>query len=167
MGKKISFKNNTMILSADGYHSNTGAVYIYERNPRTLMWSRQAKLVASDTGEGSLFGRSISLSGDTALVAALNDDYGSKRSGSAYFFKKTAGLWSQQQKLVSIDAEFSYLPLMIPDKWSDSRPFMFAHSVAHTADTMVMSVKSLTNYTIRNRDSIYVFQHGTGSLSSR
>jgi hypothetical protein len=50
---------------------------------------------------------------------------------------------------------------------TDSRPFMFAHSVAHTTDTMVMGIQSLTNFTARNRDSIYVFQHGSGSLASR
>jgi hypothetical protein len=118
LGKQIKLENDRMILSAEGSKSNTGAIYVYERNPHTLMWTDQAKLVASDTGEGSLFGRSISLSGDTALVAALNDDYGLKRSGSAYFFNRTGGLWSQQQKLVSIDAEFSYLPLMVVEKWS-------------------------------------------------
>jgi hypothetical protein len=117
-GKQIKMENNRLLIGAEGYSSNTGAIYIYERSPSTLMWSRQCKLVASDTDEGSLFGRSISLSGDTALVAALNDDYGVVRSGSAYFFNKTNGLWSQQQKLVSLDAEFSYLPLMIPSLWS-------------------------------------------------
>lgn len=43
---------------------------------------------------------------------------------------------------------------------------MFAHTVSHTQDAMVMGIETLTNFSIRNRESIYVFQHGTGTLAS-
>ena len=43
-----------------------------------------------------------------------------------------------------------------------SRPKFFANSVAHVNGSIVISLKTLTNFTIRNRESIYVFKHGSG-----
>ena len=117
-GQLMKAEHNRLIISAEGYKENHGAVYVYDRDPATLMWSRQSKLVAVDSESGSHFGRTISLSGDTMLAGSLSDDYGVKRSGSAYFFMKFKGAWSQQQKLVSVDAEFSYRPLIDPEQWS-------------------------------------------------
>jgi len=65
---------------------------------------QMAKLVASDAAGGDNFGRSVSISGDYAVVGAYaNDDAGSS-SGSAYIFIRDGTSWSQQAKLVAGDA---------------------------------------------------------------
>ena len=71
---------------------NSGSAYIFNRAADGT-WSETAKLTASDGDSQDNFGTSVSISGDTAIVGALNhDDF----SGSAYLFKRAAdGTWSE------------------------------------------------------------------------
>ena len=83
---------------------DVGAVYIFEKISGT--WTEVAKLTASDGAAGDNFGRTISISGDKAIVGSpFHDDNGSD-SGSAYIFEKISGTWTQQAKLASPDASF-------------------------------------------------------------
>ncbi len=54
-----------------------------------------AKLIASDAAAGDLFGNSVSVSGDVAVVGARWDDDAASNSGSAYIyvFPEPATLW--------------------------------------------------------------------------
>jgi hypothetical protein len=65
-------------------------------------WTQQAKLTALDAAPYDRLGNSVSLSGDTALVGAENDD---NTSGSAYVFVRSGTTWSQQARLTAPDAE--------------------------------------------------------------
>ena len=58
-----------------------------------------AKLLASDGTPNDLFGSSVSISGDTALIGAWGDN----ASGSAYVFTRSGGVWTQQAKLLASD----------------------------------------------------------------
>ena len=59
-------------------------------------WLEIDKLLASDGAYEDHFGRSVSISGDYAIVgASLDDDYGSW-TGSAYIFKWDGTSWIQQ-----------------------------------------------------------------------
>ena len=69
------------------------------------MWTQQQKLTASDAAAGDTFGESVSVSGDTAVVGAHQDNHaGGSLAGSAYVFVRTGGVWTQQQKLTALDA---------------------------------------------------------------
>ena len=69
-----------------GGNAYQGSAYVFTRSGVT--WSLQAKLTASDGAAGDLFGRSVALSGDTALVGAYRNDVGSNDDqGSAYFYQ--------------------------------------------------------------------------------
>ncbi len=61
-----------------------------------------AKFTASDAAAGDLFGFSVAISGNTALVGARWDDDGGPKSGSAYLFDVTTG--NQIAKLTADDA---------------------------------------------------------------
>ena len=65
------------------------------------------KIVASDGVAGDLFGRSIALSGDTAIVGAISDDVGpNANQGSAYIYVRNVGgdnNWSEVKKLTASD----------------------------------------------------------------
>lgn len=66
---------------------------------------QEAKLKAADADANDLFGVSVSVSGDTALVGATGDDDGGNTSGSAYVLVRDAfGKWTQQVKLTAADA---------------------------------------------------------------
>ena len=66
------------------------------------------ELTASDGAAGDLFGHSVSLSGDTALVGVPGDDDAGPDSGSAYVFAKQGGLWVETAKLTASDASAAY-----------------------------------------------------------
>ena len=55
----------------------------------------------------------MSLSGETALIGAYQDDDNGNASGSAYVYTRTGTTWSQQAKLTSSDgvsSDFSATP---------------------------------------------------------
>ncbi len=62
----------------------------------------EIKIVAGDSAEGDRFGRSVSVSGDYAIVGAYEkeNDEGIK-SGAAYIFEHEGTVWKQTAKLVA------------------------------------------------------------------
>jgi len=68
-------------------------------------WWEQTKLLASDGATSDNFGRTVSVSGDYAIVAAYLDDDKGSGSGSAYIFKRDGTSWSQQAKLLASDGD--------------------------------------------------------------
>lgn len=63
-----------------------------------------ANVLAADGLANDLFGYSVAVSGDTAVVGAYQGDHAGINSGVAYVFVNTAGAWTQQAKLVASDA---------------------------------------------------------------
>ena len=85
-----------------GANINQGAAYIFTRTGGT--WIQQAKLIANDGASGDVFGSSVAISGDYALVGAYNDDIGANADqGSAYVFVRSGSTWAQQAKLTAND----------------------------------------------------------------
>ena len=68
--------------------------------PGSVTFAPEAKLLPSDGAASDYFGRSVALSGDTALVGAFYDDDNGSASGSAYVFVRSGATWTQQQKLL-------------------------------------------------------------------
>ena len=77
--------------------TNSGSAYVFVRD--NGVWSQQAKLIDADVGPGDHFGRYVSISGDTAVVAATYDDDGVDNSGSVFVFTRSGEEWSLQAKL--------------------------------------------------------------------
>ena len=76
---------------------NSGAAYVFRFDGK--QWTEQQKLTASDGGFSDQFGRSVSLSGQTAIIgAALDDDY-ANGSGSSYIYTFDGAEWSEAAKL--------------------------------------------------------------------
>ena len=74
--------------SDDGVES--GSAYIWRRSGADA-WSEVEKLTASDAAAGDLFGFSVALDEDLALIGASRDDENFKDSGSAYVFDVRLG----------------------------------------------------------------------------
>ena len=90
-------------INNDDGGSDSGSAYIFKRDGSS--WNQQAKLTADDAAAVDRFGRSVSISGDYAIVGAGDDDFDSKTdAGSAYIFKCDGSSWNQQQKLTASDA---------------------------------------------------------------
>ncbi len=78
-GSSVAISGETVLVGAKGFGERTGHAYVFQRNVAT--WSETARFGASDGVPNDGFGRSVSLSGDTALLGAGNHDV---TPGSAY-----------------------------------------------------------------------------------
>ena len=101
-GDSVSISGDRIVVAAiwddDACLQNpdcdSGSAYVFHRDDngtpsdaRDDLWVHQAKLVASDTGEGDAFGGSVSVSDDQVIVGApLDDDQVGDDSGSVYTF---------------------------------------------------------------------------------
>ena len=110
-GYSVSISGNYAIVGAyqnDDNGDGSGSAYIFELSNGT--WTQKQKLLASDAAAIDYFGRSVSISGNYAIVGAhLNHDNG-MRGGSAYIFERDSnGNWgsngNETQKLLASDAD--------------------------------------------------------------
>ena len=104
-GGSVALDGDTVVIGAifhDDNGSNSGAAYVFTRSAG--VWTEQAKLTASDGAASDLFGRSVAVDGDTAVIGADDDDDNGTNSGSAYVFTRSGTTWSQQAKLTASDA---------------------------------------------------------------
>ncbi len=104
-GGAVAIDGDTAIVGA--YSDGTlgtfaGAAYVFRRSGDA--WVQEAKLLGSGVGPGDWFGLGIALSGDWALIAAVNDDEWGMDSGAAYVFHRTAGGWVEDARLTASDA---------------------------------------------------------------
>jgi hypothetical protein len=67
-----------------------GSAYVFVRNG--THWERHARLAAADGSRGDLFGSSVSLAGDIALV-------GARGVNAAYVFVRSGATWVQETQL--------------------------------------------------------------------
>ena len=104
-GMSVAIDSNTIIVGSTGKDtgaSSAGAAYIFTRSGTT--WSQQALLTASDPQSNDQFGYSVSISSDTVVVGANNEDTGGTDAGAAYVFTRSGTSWSQQAKIVAANA---------------------------------------------------------------
>ncbi len=100
-GGAVSLDGNRALIGANGRDDtapNAGAAYVYRLDNRT--WVEEAMLTASDAAASDLFGSSVSLDGERALIGAYqkNDE-----TGAAYVFRLENGTWTEEAKLTASD----------------------------------------------------------------
>ncbi|MDX1959316.1 MAG: hypothetical protein SFU98_12125 [Leptospiraceae bacterium] len=149
--------------SADNSAFNTGAVYVFRRTGTT--WANEAYLKAPNAEgvnpNGDNFGVSVSISGDTIVVGAANEDslqttitngtlvqandLGTANAGAAYVFRRNGTTWTNEAYLKASNANVSDV---------------FGYSVAISGDTIVVSATledsnqtTITNGTTASSDN--------------
>ncbi len=103
-GCSVSIDGNVALVGAyqnDDKGDNSGSAYIFSYDG--VSWSQQTKLTSMDAAEGDMFGYSVSISGESLIVGAYNDDDQGSNSGSAYIFHYDGSSWVQQAKLTASD----------------------------------------------------------------
>jgi hypothetical protein len=106
-GRTLAVSGDMVVIGAPSDDTDAGreagSAYVFVRSGTS--WSQQAKLTASDAAPNDTFGLSVAVSGDTAVVGALDDDTDAGfDAGSAYVFVRSGTSWSQQAKLTASDA---------------------------------------------------------------
>lgn len=123
-----------------------GEAHVFVRSGGT--WSEQARLAASDSAAYTLedlFGGSVSLATDTALVGAGAKD---SSRGAAYVFVRSAGKWSEQAKLLASDGVAGDY---------------FGVSVSLSGDTALVGAQAKDS----RRGAAYVFVRSGGAWSQQ
>jgi len=100
-GYSVAISGDTAIVGAylEG-EFDAGAAYVFVRDGTT--WAEQAKLTGGQGGD--LFGASVALDGDRALVGAVGANGPGLTSGAAHVFVRGGSEWSQQARLTASDA---------------------------------------------------------------
>ncbi len=153
-GISVSISGNTALVGAYADDTNVGvdagSAYVFVRNGTT--WTEQAHFFAADPGIANLYGFSVSISGNTAVVGCYNDDLpGKLNAGAVYVYERTGTTWSALPKLVANDA-----------KAGDS----LGYSVAINGDIIVAGAYFYDTPTTQNVGAAYIFQRtGTGWFS--
>jgi hypothetical protein len=131
-GGPVSISGDTIVIGASGEDSNavgvdgdqnnndtrqSGAAYVFVRTNNS--WNQQAYLKASNTDSFDLFARAVSISGDTVVIGAPEEDSSSRGVngdqsnsvgsfinkdpisdlGAAYVFNRSGTTWAQQAYL--------------------------------------------------------------------
>ncbi len=89
-GGSVSLYGDTALVSSnvdDDKGLNSGSAYLFDVTTGNLLH----KLTAPDGSGGDIFGISVSLSANTALIGSYRDDDKGTDSGSAYLFDFTTG----------------------------------------------------------------------------
>jgi hypothetical protein len=128
-GMSVAIHGDTAVVGAwiDDHvgAADAGSAYVFVRTGTT--WSQQAKLVASDFAQGDVFGISVGIDGDSAVIGARDDDGpAGTNQGSAYVFVRSGTVWTEQAKLIPSDAMASDL---------------FGTSVAISIDTVAVGAR--------------------------
>ena len=101
-GVSVSISGDYAIVGSVGDNNYSGSAYVFKRTGTS--WAQEPKLLPSETGpEIDLFGSSVSIYGDYAVVGAPMDDNNGNNSGSAYVFKRTGSSWTEEAKLIPSD----------------------------------------------------------------
>jgi hypothetical protein len=81
-GVSVAINGDYIIVGANKANSNKGAAYIFYKNTSSV-WGQHKRITASDGASNDLFGQSVGIYGDWAVVGAEGDN---SRKGSIYIF---------------------------------------------------------------------------------
>jgi len=122
-------------------------------DPLALLAVQQAELTAPDGAANDLFGDSVALSGDTALVGAPGKTAGGHaEAGAVYVFTRLGKSWSQQAELTAPDGAASDY---------------FGWSVALSGDTALVGAVGTTVSGQYGAGAVYVFTRSGMSWSEQ
>lgn len=110
----VALSGDTIVIGAPfkkiGSSILQGSVYVFVKPPGgwTATLTETAKLMASDSTFGDLFGASVAVNSGMVVVGAIGSDIGGNANqGSAYIFVRPSGGWagtlSENAKLIATD----------------------------------------------------------------
>ena len=105
-GNSVSLSDNRVLIGArkdDSNGDNSGSVYAFDENGGS--WEQNQKILAESGtfATSQLFGASVSLSGNRALIGTPFDDSNGNNSGAATIFDFDGTYWTQTQIITAVD----------------------------------------------------------------
>jgi hypothetical protein len=146
-GNSVALNGQTLVVGGFGDDGRQGSAYVFIQ--RGGVWTEQQKLTASDALPSDMFGRAVTVDGDTIVVGSPREGFGGPTPpGSAYVFVRRDGVWIERQKLTASDGT-----------QTDSFGFQFSLS----GETLVVSAAGADS----DRGAIYVFVRSDDIWSER
>ncbi len=142
----VAIYGNYAFATSLGANSYAGKVYVFHNDGGT--WTETAILTASDTEESDLFGLSMSIAGDYAIIGAYGNEDNGSQSGSAYIFQNNAGIWTETAKLLASDG---------------NENDFFGISVDIEGDYAIVGANGSANNSGANSGTAYVFHNNSGN----
>jgi len=102
-GISVSLSGNRALIGADQSPTDNGKAYVFVFDGTT--WKQEAELTVPDGQPNDRFGRSVSLSGNRALIGADQLQANPPAPGKAYIFAFDGVSWNQEAVLTSSDAQ--------------------------------------------------------------
>ena len=103
-GESVSISGESVIVGSSldniGANSNQGSAYVFVRSGVT--WTQQQKLTAVDGAAEDVFGGSVAIDGNIAIIGAYQANIGANGDqGAAYIFSRSGSTWTQDQKITA------------------------------------------------------------------
>ncbi len=138
-GFSVAVDGGTAVVGAPGQDAEAGAAYVFVRD--SSGWGQRVKLTADGGAAGDMFGHSVAIYDDTAVIGAPGVN---SARGLAYVFTRNTitGLWSQTARLTAS-------PGVAGDE--------FAFSVAVHNQTIVVGARYHEVSSISKAGAAYVF----------
>jgi hypothetical protein len=117
LGTSVAIDGNIVVAGAPGWEDDAGKAYVFERDQFSGKWLQSGQLVPGVSTDGSLFGQSVTISGEVIIVGAPAEDgfgvrtdadptaMGATDSGAAYVFERVDGYWRQTAYLKAFDSD--------------------------------------------------------------
>ena len=134
------------LMSDHSLLTDPGSAYVFTRSG--TVWSLEQMLIADVPASYDHFGYKVAISGDTAVVSAIQHD----TTGAAYVFTRSGTTWTQVQKLTGSGG-------------ADDANFGF--SVDLSGDTLVIGSTGTDHSGIVNAGAAYVFTESGGVWSEQ
>ena len=107
-GSAVAIDGDTIVVGAQNWDGGStdapqhGAAFVFTKNNN--VWSRVARLTASDYAAQDQFGFAVAVEGDTIVVGDFQGDDDGDDSGSVYLFTKPSGGWATSNETVQLTA---------------------------------------------------------------
>lgn len=104
-GFSVAASGNAIVIGAhydDDMGATSGSAYVFRFNGSN--WVREQKLLGANGGAYDVFGYSVAVSGDVAVIGAYQDDDNGINFGSAYVFRFNGSAWIEETELYGSDS---------------------------------------------------------------
>ena len=103
-GRSVALTGDAVLIGAPEDDDNgdyAGSVYVFRFDG--AVWVHEQKLLPADGLPWDLFGSSVGIHANVAVISSLYDNDNGPFSGSAYIFRFDGASWSQEAKLLAAD----------------------------------------------------------------
>lgn len=142
----VAISGDYAIAASLGANSYGGKAYVFHNDAG--VWTETQILTASDPENYKLFGCSINMENDFAIIGAYGDEASGVNSGSAYVFQNVSNNWIEVAKLTASDA--------------DENDF-FGTAVAIQSDFAVVGADGNENNAGSQSGTAYIFYNNSGT----